>query len=154
MTAITWLILPIVCGLAAAVYLYRKVRGAVACFAADWSAKKLRAVAVVVTLLLILPAVRIYGTWFIILLHLVAFLLITDGIVLIVKKIRKQKEWPLVWRRIYRSGVIAVVLTAVVIGYGGYNIFHVVRTEYTVQTQKKSGRKVIGWRCFLICITV
>ena len=66
----------------------------------------------------------------------VIFNMLTDGIVFIIKKIRKKKEWSKGWNRVYRSGVIAVVLTALVIGYGRYNIFHVVRTEYTVNTQK------------------
>lgn len=64
----------------------------------------------------------------------VIFNMLTDGIVFIIKKIRKKKEWSKGWNRVYRSGVIAVVLTALVIGYGRYNIFHVVRTEYTVNT--------------------
>lgn len=85
---------------------------------------------------LILPAVRIYGIWFIVLLHLTGFLLLTDGIVLIAREVRKKKEWSKAWTKVYRSGLIAVVLTAIVIGYGRYNIFHVVRTEYTVQTNK------------------
>lgn len=63
-------------------------------------------------------------------------MLITDGIVFIIKKIRRNKEYSKLYEKIYRSGVIAVVLTAVVIGYGRYNIFQVVRTEYTLQTQK------------------
>lgn len=66
----------------------------------------------------------------------VIFNMLTHGIVFIIKKIRKKKEWSKGWNRVYRSGVIAVVLTALVIGYGRYNIFHVVRTEYTVNTQK------------------
>lgn len=136
MTVITWVILPIICVIAVAIYLYRKVKAAVLCFAANWPKKNQRITAVIVTVLLIVPAVRIYGIWFIILLHLTAFLLITDGIVMIIKKVRKKKEWSRLCEKIYRSGVIAVVLTVSLIGYGRYNIFQVVRTEYTLQTQK------------------
>lgn len=135
-TVITWVILPILCVIAVAVYLYRKVKTAISCFAAGWTPVKQRITTAIVTLLLIVPAVRIYGIWFIILLHLTAFLLITDGVVFISKKVRKNKEWSGLCKKIYRSGVMAVILTAIVIGYGRYNIFHVVRTEYTLQTQK------------------
>ena len=136
MTVIIWFILPIICLIAAAIYLYQKVKAAVLCFATRWSPKNQRIITIIATLLLIVPAIRIFGIWFIVLLHLTAFLLITDGIVIIIKKSRKNKNWSRVCKKIYCSGVIAVVLTATVIGYGRYNIFHVVRTEYTLQTQK------------------
>ena len=136
MTVIIWFILPVICLIAAAIYLYQKVKAAVLCFATRWSSKNQRIITIIVTLLLIVPAIRIFGIWFIVLLHLIVFLLITDGIVIIIKKSRKNKNWSRVCKKIYCSGVIAVVLTAVVIGYGRYNIFHVVRTEYTLQTQK------------------
>lgn len=136
MQMITWLILPIVCVIAVAVYLYRKVAAAVRCFLQDWENKKQRITALIIEFLLILPAIRIYGIWFIILLHLTVFLLISDAVIEIVKRIRKIKELGKIGNRIYRSGVVAMILTAIVIGYGRYNIFNVVRTQYTVQTQK------------------
>lgn len=148
MTVITWVILPVICVLAVAVYLYRKVKAAVSCFITSCSQKKQRIITVVIALMLILPAIRIYGIWFIVLLHLTVFLLLTDGIVFIIKKIRKNKDWSGFWNKIYRSGVIAMVLTAIVIGYGRYNIFHVVRTEYTVQTQKNI--RLEGYRLVLL----
>lgn len=137
MMMITWVMLPILCVIAVAIYLYKKVKAAVLCFAASWMPKKQRITTVIAALILIIPAVRIYGIWFIILLHITVILLITDVIVFIINKVRKNKELSKVWNRIYRSGVVAIVLTAVVIVYGRYNIFHVVRTEYTIQTQKK-----------------
>ena len=136
MQMITWLILPIVCVIAVAVYLYRKVAAAVRCFLPGWENKKQRITALIIELLLILPAIRIYGIWFIILLHLTVFLLISDAVIAVVKRIRKIKELGKTGNRIYRSGVVAMILTAIVIVYGRYNIFNVVRTEYTVQTQK------------------
>ena len=136
MTVIMWFILPIVCMIAVAVYLYRKVRAAVACFTPDWARKRQSVMTAIVALILIVPAIRVFGIWFLILLHLAVFLLIMDGIVLMVKKIRKEKEPSKIWNRIYRSGVIAVVVTALVIGYGRYNIFHVIKTEYAIQTEK------------------
>ena len=148
MTVITWVILPIVCVIAVAIYLYKKVKAMVLCFAPSWSPKRQRIITAIAALILIVPAVRIYGIWFIILLHFTAFLLITDGIVLILKKVRKNKEWSKLCEKIYRSGVIAVVLTAIVIGYGRYNIFHVIRTEYTLQTQKNIQSE--GYRLVLL----
>ena len=136
MTVITWVVLPIFLVMAVAAYLYRKVKSAVSCFVSSRTPGKQQIITVIITLMLIVPAVRIYGIWFIILLHFTAFLLITDGIVLIVKKVRKNNGWTKLSEKIYRSGVIAMILTAIATGYGRYNIFHVKRTDYTLQTQK------------------
>lgn len=132
-----WLILPILCMIAVGVYLYRKVKGGVDCFLPDWTKKKRRILAVVIWAVLFVPAIRIYDVWFIILLHITAFLLLIDGIRLILRKVWKNRKHTVFWHKIYRSGIVAILLTAIVCGYGRYNIFHVVRTEYTVQVQKK-----------------
>ena len=136
MQMITWVILPVLCVIAVAVYLYRKVKAAVKCFLPAYSLKRQRIFAGIISLLLIIPAVRIYGMWFIILLHFTVFLLLLDAVVFLIKKLKKQNQLTGLWNKIYRSGVIAILLTAVLIGYGRYNIFHVVRTEYNIQTQK------------------
>ena len=72
-TVIIWVILPIICVLAVAIYLYQKVKAIVLCFATNWTPEKQRITTAIITLLLMVPAVRIYGIWFIILLHLTAF---------------------------------------------------------------------------------
>ena len=130
-----WMIMPVLSIILAAIYLYRKVRGAVACFFPDRPEKRQRILAGVLAAVLIIPAFRLYGIWFIILLHATAFLLIIDGIAWIVRRVHKG-EMKSAIHKIYKSGIVAVLLTAIVCGYGRYNIFHVVRTEYTIQTQK------------------
>lgn len=147
MMVITWFLLPIICMIAVVIYLYRKVRAAVTAFATKQSVKKQRIITIIVALVLLLPAVRIYGIWFIVLLHLTAFLLLTDGIVFVIKKVKKS-ELSARWNKIYRSGVIAMAFTAIVISYGRYNIFHIVRTEYTIQTQKNIRSK--GYKMVLL----
>ena len=148
MQMITWVILPVLCVIAVAVYLYRKVKAAVKCFLPAYSLKRQRIFAGIISLLLIIPAVRIYGMWFIILLHFTVFLLLLDAVVFLIKKLKKQNQLTGLWNKIYRSGVIAILLTAVLIGYGRYNIFHVVRTEYNIQTQKNIREE--GYRIVLL----
>lgn len=131
-----WVIMPLLCMVLAAVYLYRKVRGAVSCFRPDWTKKKQKILSLVLSVALIAPAFRIYGSWFIILFHITAFLLVIDAVVWGVRRISKRAFNSGICYKIYKSGIIAVLLTVIVCGYGRYNIFHVIRTEYTVQTQK------------------
>lgn len=137
MMMLIWVVLPILCIAAVAVYLYRKCSGGIACFFPTWTKKRRRIAAILLTAVLVVPALRMYHSWFIILLHVTVFLLLTDGVVLLLRKLRKQKEWPAVWNKIYRSGIIAVMLAAILLGYGYYNIRHVVETDYTVETQKQ-----------------
>ena len=131
-----WVALPILCMVGVAVYLYRKLSGAIAYFLPKWPKKRRRIWSVILAAALILPAFRIYDSWFIILLHFTVFLLVVDGVVWVVRKIRKNKELSPLWNKIYRSGVIAMMLTALLCGYGHYNIYQVVQTDYTVTTQK------------------
>lgn len=131
-----WVVLPILCMILTAVYLYRKCSGGIACFFPNWSKKRRRVAAGILAAALIIPAFRIYDSWFILLLHFSVFLLLIDAVALVLRKaVRswKPSKW---WKKIYRSGILAVLLTAIVCGYGHYNIYQVVRTEYTVETQK------------------
>lgn len=90
MQMITWVILPVLCLIVVAVYLYRKVKAAVKCFLPAYFLKRQRIFAGIISLLLIIPAVRIYGIWFIILLHFTVFLLLLDIVVFLIKKLKKQ----------------------------------------------------------------
>lgn len=131
-----WGILPVLCTILTAVYIYRKIKGCIGCFKPQWSQKKQRILTVILLAVIMLPSARIYSVGFIILLHVTVFLLITDSVVIIWKKICKKTPESQRWYKIYKSGMIAIFLAAIVLGYGRYNIFHVVRTEYTVGTEK------------------
>lgn len=65
------------------------------------------------------------------LLHLVAFWMLSDLIFLIIKKFRK-KEY-----KIYYSGILAVLVTAVYLPVGWYLANNVWRTDYLITTDKE-----------------
>ena len=148
MMMLLWVVLPILCMILAAVYLYRKCSGGIACFFPGWSKKRRRIAAGILAAALIVPAFRMYDSWFIILLHVTVFLLVVDGIVWVVRKLRKNRELSPLWNKIYRSGVIAILLTVFVCGYGHYNIYQVIRTDYTVETRKAI--RAEGYRLVLL----
>ena len=148
MMMLLWVVLPILCMILAAVYLYRKCSGGIACFSPNWSKKRRRIAAGILAAALIVPTFRMYDSWFIILLHVTVFLLAIDGIVWVVRKLRKNRELSPLWNKIYRSGVIAILLTALVCGYRHYNIYQVIRTDYTVETRKAI--RAEGYRLVLL----
>lgn len=132
-----WLILPVTGMIMAAYYLYRKALSAAVCFLPELSKRKQQIAAGVLAAVLVLPALRLYDSWFVILLHFVVFLILGDLIVLLYRKIRKMGMLSTAGNRIYRSSVAAILMTALVCGYGHYHIFQIVRTEYTMPTQKE-----------------
>ncbi len=133
----TWVILPIIVLILVAIYLFNKVYKGISYFFSKLSKKIRIIISIIVFLAIALPAVQIYSVWFIILLHFTALLLLIDGVAFVVKRIKKSPVKSKVIKGIYRSGVIAMVITAIILGYGYYNIFQVVRTEYTINTDKK-----------------
>ncbi len=145
---IGWVIMPILCVLIVGIYLYRKVSSGIVYFLQGLEKKKQKILSFIVSAILIIPAINIYGVWFIILLHITVFLLIIDGIVLIFKKFGKNITNSSLWNKIYKSGIIAILLTVIMCSYGRYNIFNVVRTEYTVETQKNI--RADGYKLVLI----
>lgn len=51
---------------------------------------------------------------------------------------RSKSGCPRLIGRIYRSGVLPVLLTGLLLGYGFHNMIHIVKTEYTVTSDKLS----------------
>lgn len=146
MMMILWGVVPIVLLVLTVIYLYKKINSAVKYFGAkedvsyssvnDSKIKtKYRIISIGIFALLIVPVVFFKMTWIIVLLHLFVLLLVTDLVVWIIEKIG-HKINSTTFQRIYKSGIIAIVITAIMITYGYFNIFKVIDTQYTVYTEK------------------
>ncbi len=72
-------------------------------------------------------------TMIVVIIHLIIFWLIADIIAAIVRKAAKKQ------RRRNIEGVAAILFTAVYLAIGWYNAHNVVRTEYTLHTDKAIG---------------
>lgn len=132
-----WILLPLIAMILSGIYLCRKVYGAVCFFGKNLTKKRRIMITAGVTGILILSVALINGLWFVIFMHTVVFLLVLDFIALIVKKLRKNKTFPYWGKAVYRSGIPALLAAVLLVGYGYYNIHHVVKTEYTVWTDKE-----------------
>ena len=80
-----------------------------------------------------------WNTTAMILLHLLAVFLLMDLIALILRLIlrrKKETKWYDVLHRIYHCGFVSVILLAIIMGYGYYNMNHIQKTEYNVTTVK------------------
>lgn len=102
----------------------------------DLSVFRLRLYAFLGTVLLASP-IFLSGkpgrTWMLILLHLSAFLLLTQLANFFIARFCAP---PLLWQRMYQFSLLPVALTALCMVYGYFNMSHIIRTEYTITTDK------------------
>ncbi|MDE7297756.1 MAG: metallophosphoesterase [Lachnospiraceae bacterium] len=77
-------------------------------------------------------------------LHILAFFLVFDLLAVFVRRLWRKHGDPArpAYRRcriLYRSGALALLGSALLLGYGAYNMRHIVSTEYKISTQKPIG---------------
>ena len=98
---------------------------------------------------LILPAIpalimirftgSIWGTGFVVVIHLAGLSSLTDLAALIARHALAGANKTALYRFghiLYRCGILPFLLTAVVFSYGYSNMHHIIRTEYTIPTSK------------------
>ena len=64
-------------------------------------------------------------------LHIAVIWLLSDAVGWIINRIRKKRRG-----HIYPAGICAIIFSLLYLGYGWYSAHHVVRTDYTVETDK------------------
>ncbi len=79
---------------------------------------------------------RVYGLGAVIVMHFVAVSLVVELINGIIRRKARSERLKNKWNLVYRSGIIGVLATAVILGYGYVNIYQVQKTEYTIHTGK------------------
>lgn len=80
-------------------------------------------------------SVRMRSVWAIAVLHVLCLSLCVDAVHLALGKIKKR-ERKAGWHGLYCSGLIPVLCTAFILGYGYWNMHRVVRTDYHIGTHK------------------
>lgn len=126
------------------IYLYFLIRRFLYIF---WKNDKLhlqRFLSVILAAVAAAGSVNLFGLWALIVFHMAGVCLLVDIIRFFMKKagVRFRKSWEMIWR----SGILAVAVTAAVMGYAYVNMHRVIVTEYTIQTQKpirESGYRII-----------
>ena len=92
----------------------------------------------------------IYGSGTVLLLYWFIPHVILMFINFLVKRILRENydKKGRIWKRIYGSGIIPLVIMVIWVSYGWYNMHHVVATEYTIQTEKDIREE--GYRVVLL----
>lgn len=71
--------------------------------------------------------------------YLTAIFALTEALAALVRRWARRSQgagWYRALRRVYRTGLVPVLVCALVLGWGAWNMAHIVRTEYTVVSHK------------------
>lgn len=127
------------------IYFYFYFRRMISCCAKQIRGRSLTALAALGGVLAVALAFNILSVWAIAIVYLFGFSLCMELFHLIVKRIRPGcKRWDV----IYRCGLVPMLLSALMMGYGFWNMNQVVRTDYRIETEKAAGEK--GYRIVMI----
>lgn len=120
-------------------YLKNLIPRAFAFWGLDLSKKGVKAARIVVTVILLFCSVLVFSIVGMAVLHFLAISAIIDLCCLIARLIAKKNPKGLQF--ISSSGIVPIILCAVVIVYGYVNMYNVIKTEYMVDLQKDLSRE-------------
>lgn len=119
-------------------FYYRRVA---AFWGMDVSLRPVRAGLIFLSVVIFILCINLFGTPALVLLHLTFFSIIFDLAARIGARIsrhrNRQRSGLPRWQKLCRCGIVPVVITAVLIGYGFCNMNHILATQYTVAAEKK-----------------
>ena len=96
--------------------------------------KKYKIVLWVISAIIVLPSLRTLSVYTLTLLHFVVISLVID---MFHSLFLKNKN---IFEKVYRFGVIPMICTALLLGYGSYHIHQLQRTDYVIYTEKNLSR--------------
>lgn len=94
-----------------------------------------RRIILIILCLFLLPLLFFTGTWLVILLHLCAFILITQFLHFLYLR-HYKKPLPVI-TKLYKLCILPILCTVLLISYGFYNVTQIHMTNYTITTHKK-----------------
>lgn len=119
------------------IYLYHFLKRVGIFYGISFAKKRNKVLTIIVTVIICLSCVNLFGTPALVILHILAAAVILDLIDLLIKKLYKKelsaKHW---WKRLYGCGLFPFVVTACIMGYGYVNMRTVTEVDYTVNTEK------------------
>ena len=98
-----------------------------------------------------IPALKVWGTWAVIVFHIVIIAWAVELVYFIVKEFTNNSFIKV----IYRSGIIPLSLTAILIVYGYINVNNIIEKDYTVYTNKNirsEGYRVDLYQTFILVL--
>lgn len=120
-------------------YAYCLIRRIMKYYGLDRKKKLFQIINIALAIAVTFSCINMWSTSAVVVLHVLVISLLLDMIALVVRLLfgKKQKSKICeVFRKLYGCGLVPVVMTCGILAYGFVNMNHVVRTEYTVETDK------------------
>jgi len=128
-----------------AIYSYKKISAFLEFLGVNRELTRWKILNVIAAFLCTSIGVNIFNTMAIVMMHILAFFVISDLIVLIINKLCKSKNRVVsISMFILKSGIFALILTVVVLSLGYLNMTHIVETRYDIDTSKNVGEYKIA----------
>ena len=122
----------------AAVYLFFFLKRILSTFGVDTKRVYVRVILIIASAAIGASTMNIFSFFGVAVLHIIAMALFAQLVNYIVKLISKTRYEKLkIWIKIYGSGALALVFTAVFMVFGYINLHNVRETAYTVSTEKE-----------------
>lgn len=130
-------LLPALCMIPVGIYLYFYLKRMAGWLHLDTKKLWIKLLAAGVSAFFALLASNIWGIWAVIVLHLVTFVLVTQLLYFLCRKIITDEGASRCLTKVYQCGLVPIICTVLVLGYGYWNMGHVVETRYTIHTEKE-----------------
>ncbi len=118
------------------VYLYRYLLRIVDVLGKNRKSKRIRLLVIFICNALFAACFKFLGYGLVLLMHVLVIAWIVDGIHFLIKKLYKSYSDHPKWDKVYKSGVLPLILTSIVLCYGFINMGNVIETNYEVDTDK------------------
>ncbi len=139
-----FLAIALLIALATAWYSFYRIRRFLVFYGADGQKRSVKVISAILASVLALSCMNLWNTSAVVIIHFVVSLLVLDIVAWVCRKVLYQEHGGargyLLCKKVYESGVLSLLILAVIFGYGYYNMNHIVETRYQIQTEKKVGR--------------
>lgn len=134
---IAYYLLPAIFYLPAGIYFYHFFKRFLSLFHMEGDRKSTKILALIFSVGCAAWGWRVYGLGAVVVLHFLAACLLVELVGWILSRVGGSVGESKIWRFLYRSGILSLVLTTAVFGYGFVNMGRIHRTAYEIQTEKR-----------------
>ena len=146
---ILYFIIPTLLMILLSIYLYYYIARALRRVKVDVKKNRVKLIIIALVLIIMYFSLRDLGIGIVVLLHIVVLALVMDLLNYIFKILSKRNTITFnKWRTVYESGIVPIILTALILAYGYWNMNDIVEKDYKIYTNKNIREE--GYRVAMI----
>lgn len=146
---ILYFIIPTLLMILLSIYLYYYIARALRRVKVDVKKNRVKLIIIALVLIIMYFSLRDLGIGIVVLLHIVVLALVMDLLNYIFKILSKRNTITFnKWRTVYESVIVPIILTAIILAYGYWNMNDIVEKDYKIYTNKNIREE--GYRVAMI----